>query len=77
MNCGEARIALGADPEVTDPAVAEHLHACEACVAYAREMQQLDALLRNTMSVPVPHIELPAGPYAVEPDENTRATTLQ
>jgi hypothetical protein len=77
MNCGEARTALGATPEVTDAAVAEHLHACEACVAYAREMQQLDALLRDAMSVPVPDIKLPTGLYAVEADVDARASTLE
>jgi hypothetical protein len=73
MNCSEARIALGANPEVTDAAVAEHLHSCATCSAYAREMQQLERLLREAMSVPVPDIKLPAGAYAVDPAEHAGA----
>jgi hypothetical protein len=77
MICSEARIALGADPDGTDTAVAEHLRACGACSAYARELQLLDALLHESMSVPVPDIKLPTGPYAVNPEEDARAAELE
>lgn len=68
MNCSEARLALGADPASRNAALDSHLDLCEACAAYAREMQQLDSLLREAMAVPVPRFELPTRPYPVDSD---------
>lgn len=63
MKCSDARFALAADPSNLDPPLSEHLESCEPCAAYARDMRALDRRLLDAMSVAVPAIELPAGPY--------------
>lgn len=63
MNCSDARFALAADPRNGDPALLEHLERCSACAAYANDMHELDQRLRDTLTVPVPEVKLPSGPY--------------
>lgn len=63
MKCSDARFALAADPSNMDPQLAEHLDSCEPCAAYARDMLALDRRLLDAMTVPVPAIDLPSGPY--------------
>jgi len=63
MNCSDARFALAADPRSNDPALLEHLERCPTCAAYAGDMHQLDQRLRDALTVPVPEMPLPSGPY--------------
>ena len=72
MNCSDARFALAADPRNGDPALLEHLERCSACAAYANDMHELDQRLRDTLTVPVPEVNLPSGPYPA----TARATAL-
>lgn len=63
MKCSDARFALAADPTHPGAEVTAHLDACADCVAYARDMRQLDDRLLAAMQVAVPAIALPTGPY--------------
>lgn len=63
MKCSDARFALAADPSDPGAEVAAHLASCADCVAYARDMRQLDERLLAAMQVAVPAIALPTGPY--------------
>jgi hypothetical protein len=67
MNCSDARFALAADPHNGDPALLEHLERCPACAAYASDMHELDQRLREALTVPVPGVKLPSGPYPATP----------
>lgn len=63
MKCSDARFALAADPSNMDSPLRKHLESCEPCDAYARDMLALDRRLFDAMTVPVPAIDLPTGPY--------------
>lgn len=67
MKCSEARFALAADPRSSDPALLDHLEQCPACAAYASDMHDLDARMRDVLAVPVPDLKLPSGPSPAVP----------
>jgi hypothetical protein len=61
MQCSEFRQAAGADPQHLNAEAQAHRAQCHACMAYAQQMLQLDALLKRAMEIPVPEgsTELP------------------
>ena len=54
MNCTEFRRKLLEDPACTDADFAEHRAVCAACDAEAREVERLDAALRDLVRVDPP-----------------------
>ncbi len=52
MTCDEARLALGADPSASTPALEEHVRGCAACARLRREMQALDADILRALQQP-------------------------
>ena len=42
MNCSAARLAIGAEPNATSPALEEHLLECGACARFRTEMRRLE-----------------------------------
>jgi len=54
VNCSEARLAFGAEPQSLAPALLEHLRGCPACAAFQREMTALDRDVRRALELPVP-----------------------
>jgi hypothetical protein len=52
MTCDEARLALGADPSASTPALEEHVRGCAACAQLRREMQALDADILRALQQP-------------------------
>jgi len=49
MNCAEARLLIGADPENSNAALEEHLRSCEACRQFRKEMRALDADIHRAL----------------------------
>ncbi|MBS01740.1 MAG: hypothetical protein CMQ24_03425 [Gammaproteobacteria bacterium] len=56
MNCLDFRREALADPRLarTEPALAEHAAACDACRRFAGELAALDAEIERALDVPVP-----------------------
>ena len=52
MTCDESRLALGADPSASTPALEEHVRGCAACAQLRREMQALDADILRALQQP-------------------------
>ena len=51
MNCNEAHLAIGAEPDATSPALEEHVRACASCARYRQEMRQLDANIHRALEL--------------------------
>jgi hypothetical protein len=54
VTCLDVRRLLGAEPQLRDAAVAEHVKGCAGCAAFARDILALDARLEKAFQVPVP-----------------------
>lgn len=54
MNCKEAHLAIGAEPEAMTPALEQHLHACAACADYRKEMLELNGEIRRALAMELP-----------------------
>ena len=39
MDCNDAHLVIGAEPDATSPVLEEHLRVCAACLGYQREMR--------------------------------------
>jgi len=52
VNCGEARLLLGAEPQASSPELEEHLQGCPACQRLREEMRALDADIRRALEQP-------------------------
>jgi hypothetical protein len=64
MNCEEARLYIGADPDDASPELLEHLEKCPECQAYRREMQYFNTKIRRAFAMKVPEkhrFALPGG----------------
>ena len=53
MNCGQARLRLGAEPDALDAALSDHLAQCPECRAFRGEMQRLERDVRRVL-MPIP-----------------------
>jgi hypothetical protein len=53
MNCGEARLHIGADPGAASAALDEHLRACAGCRKFRVEMVALEGNIRRALEVPL------------------------
>lgn len=51
MNCNDAHLVIGAEPDATSPELEEHLRACAACVGYQREMRQLEQNIHRALKL--------------------------
>jgi len=51
MNCTEAHIAIGAEPQGTSPTLEAHLRECASCAEYRREMLELDAQIHRALQI--------------------------
>lgn len=52
MNCGEARLLLGAEPHASTPELEEHLKGCPSCQRLREEMRALEADIRRALEQP-------------------------
>ena len=59
MNCGQARLLIGADPRSISPDVARHVRSCAACAQLRNEMTALDGNIRRALQQPPPVAILP------------------
>jgi len=50
MNCAAARLAIGAEPNATSPALEEHLLECGACARFRTEMRRLETSIGRALS---------------------------
>jgi Protein of unknown function (DUF3379) len=65
MNCEEARLHIGADPDDSPPELLAHLETCAQCRTYREEMQTLNAKIRRALELNIPDsrkFEPPAAP---------------
>ena len=67
MICEDARLAIGADPDVAGPELEEHLRGCADCRAFHDEMRRLNGDIRRALAEP-PDIRVraarrPASPW--------------
>jgi len=53
MNCGQARLRLGAEPDALDAGLRDHLARCPECRAFREEMQCLERDVRRVLA-PIP-----------------------
>ncbi len=53
MNCGQARLRLGAEPHALDAELREHLAVCPQCRAFHDEMQRMERDVRRVLT-PIP-----------------------
>ena len=51
MNCNDAHLAIGAEPDATSPALEEHVRACASCARYRQEMRDLDANIHRALKL--------------------------
>lgn len=58
MNCEDARLAIGADPDAAGSELEEHVRGCADCRAWREEMQRLNADLRRALEEP-PNLGVP------------------
>jgi Protein of unknown function (DUF3379) len=49
MTCDDARLAIGAEPGATAPALEEHLLGCPGCRQFREEMRALDGNIRRAL----------------------------
>jgi len=52
VNCGEARLLLGAEPHASTAQLEEHLKGCPSCQRLREEMRALDADIRRALEQP-------------------------
>jgi hypothetical protein len=52
VTCGDARLAIGGDPETLTPELEEHLRGCAGCAEFRAEMLRLNAALRRAFEEP-------------------------
>src|SRR5262245_53486217 len=57
MNCTEAHVAIGAEPQGMSPALEAHLRECASCVEYRREMLELDAQIHRALQIDLAALE--------------------
>ena len=64
MNCNDAHLAIGAEPDATSPALEEHVRACASCAGYRREMRELDQNIHRALKLDVASLksDAPARP---------------
>jgi hypothetical protein len=66
MTCDEARLAIGAEPGATGPALEEHLLGCADCRQFREEMRALDGNIRRALErAPEPPAARPRTPPAM------------
>ena len=53
MNCNDFRQAIGAQPGLESPELAEHAATCPECARYRDEMRRMDALILQALRVDV------------------------
>ena len=51
MNCNDAHLAIGAEPEATSAELESHLRACASCTGYRHEMRQLEQNIHRALKV--------------------------
>jgi hypothetical protein len=66
VNCQEARLHIGAEPNAVSPELAEHLERCPECRQFQREMIALEANIRRALDQP-PLGQSPAAQSSVVP----------
>jgi hypothetical protein len=54
VNCEEAQLHLGAEPDALPAAVTEHLAGCAACQAFHRRTLAFEPALKRALELPVP-----------------------
>jgi Protein of unknown function (DUF3379) len=82
MNCNDAHLAIGAEPQATSPELEAHLHACASCAGYRLEMRQLEQDIHRALrsGAPLrPPVRLvteapPAPPEQVQPGRASRGS---
>jgi Protein of unknown function (DUF3379) len=64
MNCNDAHLAIGAEPEASSPELEVHLRACASCAGYRREMRELEQNIRRALKLDLTALraEAPARP---------------
>jgi hypothetical protein len=51
MNCTEAHVAIGAEPQGTSAALEAHLRECASCAEFRREMLELDTQIQRALQI--------------------------
>jgi len=64
MNCADAELHLGAEPDALPAAVAEHLAGCAACQAMHRGTIAFEPALKRAFELPVPERRAAPAPLA-------------
>lgn len=54
MNCTDAHLAIGAEPNGSSPELEQHLRECAGCADYRRELRQLDEKILRALKVDLP-----------------------
>ncbi len=64
MNCTEAHLAIGAEPQGLTPDLEQHLRECASCARYRREMLELDERIHRALRVDLAALksDVPARP---------------
>lgn len=52
MNCEEARLLIGAEPQASAPELEAHVQQCAGCARFREEMRALDADIRRALARP-------------------------
>lgn len=52
MNCEEARLLIGAEPQASAPELQAHVQQCAGCARFREEMRALDADIRRALARP-------------------------
>jgi hypothetical protein len=69
MNCTEAHVAIGAEPQGTSPALEAHLRECASCAEYRCEMRELDAQIQRALQIDVAALRSDAAPTGAAKSE--------
>lgn len=61
MNCDQARIRIGAEPNCEDAEVLAHVEGCPSCAQFRRELQDMEVVIAKALQINVerPKRELP------------------
>ena len=78
MNCNDAHLAIGAEPEATSPALEGHLRVCASCASYRREMRELEPNIHRALQLDVAALksDAPARPQVRLVTEAPRAPQI-
>lgn len=64
MNCSEAHLHLGAEPNATSADIEAHLRECVECAQYQREMVRLEEKIRRALLIDLPALKPESKPVA-------------